>query len=232
MSKLTAVSGGADTTNLTTDAKDAKAPAQALRTSILKMSKNMSQKVLRITLPVSFSFVNTAANTVAVAAAVDLTTSVEWTNLQALYDEYRFISGKTCWQALTPSAGVTPDVMPVMAWDPVDSTVLTNTRNGCELKHHKLYSFPNNSGGNGVVIGDRPMTFVYAPVKRSAMESVAINSSGNITAAPGMWKSLPTAGSNAAPDGYIKMYWTNGTAGLSAVVVGIHYWTVECRSRK
>ncbi len=229
MSKSPAKSSG----EITTDSKDAKAvvPARVTLSSSMAASMKGKLKPLRIVLPVSVTLNNNAANTLSGVLPIDLTASSEWTNLQALYDEYRFVSGVFKFSCVVSSANaVTADSMPVFAWDPVDSTVLTNTRNGCELFHHQLYAMPNVSGANGVVTDGKPYVFKWQT--KLGNEAIAISAAGAVSSTPGMWKSLPSAGSNFAPDGYMKTYWSNANAGTTAAIVGIMYYTVDCRSRK
>jgi hypothetical protein len=191
-------------------------------------------KPLRITLPVS---VQLSSGSGAGGFPVDVSSSVEWVNLQALYDEYRFRGGVLVYSYVTSPGAAVPsavtDIFHVVAWDSVDSTSLTSVRNGCELAQHKL-TVPSTIVANGstlTVTQNGPMNAEGNRFRFKVTKPILyINSSGNVGSAPGQWKELPTAGSNASPDGYIKCYSATGTS--VGGTFGIFYMDVELRSRK
>ncbi len=223
------------------DAKDSKQMVKAPLGARLSqaMGLKLGLKPLRIVLPVSFNLTNTAASLCAGVLAVDVTSSTEWSALQGLYDEYRFVGAKMCWFAMADGNFAVPasysDLMWVVAYDPADSVALTGVRNGCEMAQHQLVApvgITNN--GTAVTIAGftpttaRPLTFRFQP----KMKSLSINASGAVTAAPGSWKALPTAGSNGAPDGWMKFYNYNGLTNGQAIAGGVLFYEVELRSRK
>ncbi len=230
------------------DAKDdfVVVPVQPVRLGVQKAVVGLKRgvKPLRFTMPFSFSV--TAATTGIVTGITsvlpDANTS-EWAALAALYDEYKTHGGAVRFtlpvQSPQPgTAGLGPDNMFVMAWDPVDPTVLSSVRSGCELAQHKLLSPSLITSGvtdhKTAVFGFRcgdsaPFLFRWRTGPAAAL---AINSSGALNSTPGQWKLINAAGSNV-PDGYLKVYTSvSATGSATAAVVGVVYIDVEFRSRK
>jgi len=185
-------------------------------------------------LPVSFTVPSTAT-VVSAVIPCDVTSSVEWTSLSNLFSEYRLVGGHVAFS----SGGVPIDMtsinnMLVLGYDPADGSALTSTRNGCELEQHKLFAAATVSNGAGAIVctslnstKGAPLTFDFSTDTRRAL---SFNSSGNVNAAPGQWKSLPVAGSNPGLDGWIKPYLTC-TGSASNALVGIIYYDVQVRAR-
>ncbi len=205
------------------------------------MGLKLGLKPLRIALPISLDISNTAGNLTAAVVAVDVTSSTEWAALASLYDEYRFVRGWFQYQPFANNAGFTSpsstsDTMFLVSWDPVDATALSSVRNGCELAQHQLLAGAGaDTTASAISIESfvpstaHPQVFRWKPSKAGA---VTVSASGAVNSWPGMWKQVPTAGSNGAPDGYLKFYNYNGLASATRVCTGVLFYEVELRSRK
>ncbi len=225
---------------------DVKAPAVIAAGASSKVASGLKRglKPLRITMP--FSFSSTASTTGVLTAVLSVkadSNTTEWASLLTLYDEYRMTGGVVRYflptQTAAPgTAGLGPDNMHVMCWDPLDPTALGSVREGCENAQHKLIVPSLIAAGatdaKTALFGYRnaqsePFQFRF---KVAGAQATAINSSGAVNSTPGMWKLMNAAGSNL-PDGYIKQY-SNVSATGSATIAcaGILYLDMEFRSRK
>lgn len=209
------------------------APEQGNSHAPSAMRKTIRRRLnqVELILPVSAGLTNGATNVLSGIVNVDPTASTEWSSLQQLYDEYRLVGGVIHFTTLTTAqlvGAATSDTMLVLCYDPVDNTALTNTRNGCELSQHKLFAFPV-SGSTAVAPGASPYEFRWnVPLK----EGVSVSSTGTLFTSPGVWKNLPSNGSNGSTDGFIKSYWTNAAASAANVIGMVIYYRIQFRSRK
>jgi hypothetical protein len=197
-------------------------------------------KALKLRVPFSFT-ANCAAGGVisSVASVLADSNAAEWAGLLALYDEYRVLGGSVayCPGYQTTAGASSPDVdFLVIAYDPVDGSVLTSVRNGTELSQHQLRRAQAASqsattsaaltrsfgAANGL-----PYVFKFDTQKVRAFAA----SSSAVALASGSWKIMNTAGSNQT-DGYLKFYGTSDNASAVACISGIVYLNVEFRSRK
>ncbi len=192
-------------------------------------------KPVRAVLPISVSFTMTSG-LVSNSLAVNVTDSVEWPQLAALFDEYRLLGGRLDY-TVQSTAGSGPDGMFGICWDPVDNAIPTGVRNIAEHKFHKLvggsyWGVPANGqrfGESGFLLqGCKPLRFAFSTQHSKAL---AITATGSVDASPGMWKRLPVAGSNGSPDGWIKVYLSSAGTGTGPGAGGILYLEVELRVR-
>ncbi len=187
-------------------------------------------------LPVSFS-VGVVSGLVNGVLPVDVTTSPEWANLRAMYDEYKFVGARMEFVSNVAGNPTTPNGMLGVCWDPDDQGALTATREAAEHKFYKLFGtsqvVPAPSGsatsGTNFLNEMRPLTFAF---HTSGAETLTIGSGGAVSFAPGMWKDMPAASLNGSPDGVLKFYLeTNGTLTGNGAVVGFCFYRVLCRMR-
>ncbi len=229
---------GADSVD--TDSKDAKAPSTAcvtkpkadLKASRVRGMARMAK--LDIVLPVNYGTVNSSAYVTNSVTALDPSDSVEWTDLQALYDEYRV--KKVVLQFQRNAGGfVTPspasDSMFVLAYDTTDNTPLSGVRNGCEASNHKLFASAVAVNGADIPTyeGAKPHTYTVVMPSKGPL---VVSASNLVVSYPGAWKAI---GSNPAPDpdGFLKVYWQNNLNNTTAATIsGILYYHVEFRRRK
>lgn len=201
-------------------------------------------KPTKIVVPYSFGLNSITGGQVSgvVNVAVDFNT-VEWADIAGLWDEYRVTGGDVYYiptykPAAPGSSGLSPDQAAfVMVYDPVDNTPLTSVRNGYEYSQ-KDVRVPSLVGGAAAMTSaTMNMGFCAANGKPyhwrfsvQAAKALAINSTGQVAAGPGVWKSVLASGNNV--DGFLKVYGFSDFAGVSSAVSGFVTLGIELRMRK
>lgn len=195
-------------------------------------------KPIRLRMPYSFAMSCAAGGLIAQSQSVlaDSNTT-EWAALAALYDEYKVHGGEVSWANTyqTPAGANTIDAMGcVLAFDPIDSVVLTGVRNGSEMTQHQLKmaqaTAPSATTSAAVSMSfgranGEPYRFRFTTVPGFSANSTTV------LTAPGAWKQIVAAGSNS-PDGWLKYYGTSDNANPVTCVTGIVYLDVSFRARK
>jgi len=197
-------------------------------------------KPTRMTLPFNVALNNTAANLSQFVTNVAVTSSPEWTSLQALYDEYRLLGGRVRVSTLARSSGASPGANNgwfCMGYDPLNPSVPSSVSDIAQLAQRVIAAVPvNTAAGTGPfsVVDGKGHSFAFkTDAKRGGASGLAFSSTGLVTYAPGMWRDLPTGGSTATTDGLFKVYWINDTASTSATVATAFVeLDVELRSRR
>ncbi len=185
-------------------------------------------------LPVNLGLTNSSAYYLTGVVALDPSDSTEWSDLLALYDEYRVDKVTVAFQRQTGSF-VTPspasDAMMVMAYDTTDNTPLSGTRQGCEASKHKLFAGAVSAQGADIPTyeASKPHSFAITMPKKSPL---VVSASNTVVSYPGAWKAM---GANPAPDpdGFLKVFWNNSLNNTTgAVLAGIIYYHCQFRRRK
>jgi len=166
---------------------------------------------------------------------VDVSASPEWTSIQALFDEYKFESGKYKYTVVAPTNTVvlatstlTNSACFAIGFDPSDSTAGTDVRDIVQLAQHQQ-KFPRMVATPtiGTYVG------VYGTQDNIGMEfrwnlskvALTINTSG---VGSGTWKAT---GLGSFSDGYVKTYYQSGFTTAINAVFGTAYYKIEVRSR-
>ncbi len=215
---------------------DKKTPAGAVKLaavgSVPRFRGGLNQ--ITVVLPVSSDYTNSAANVTDGVGALDVTYSTEWSSFLALYDEYRIHKFRYEFQRFAGSTNATSlsDGMTVFAYDTASNSPLTSVRNGCEASKHQLYATSVSGADVVTMSGGKPLFFEVV-LPKPGKGTINVNSSGAVVTYPGAWKTMQANGSNADPDGYLKVYWRNGNASTTAAVIGgIVFYTVQFRRRR
>jgi hypothetical protein len=196
-------------------------------------------KPVDFVLPVTTTFASTVTTgVVSTPLPIVITDSPEFTSLAALFDEYRFVSGRYDYVILTPTptvviatSSLTVNSNAVIGFDPSDNTTPTDVRDVLQLEYH-LQKYPRmiatpTLGTYVGVYGDvenRPYRFNW-----SYKDDAAFTGNGGAVG-PGQWKS--TAGNvSSFPDGSLKPYYLTGESTAKTTFTGVMYWTVHFRNR-
>jgi len=218
----------------------------ALAASELKGAIAMMRGVIRssgvgsmkLQTPLSYALTNTAANLSQYVTGLNPVNSNEWTSLQALYDEYRLAALETQVTTLAGSSGAALNLdcgWLCIVYDPIDQTILANVATAGQASRGKLFAIPVNpnagTGPSSTLTNGRPLR--AGPYHIKAEEGLTFDSTGLVIDAPGCWRNLPTAGSTATNDGYLKVFWKTDVAGAATVVASaMVFCTYDFRIRK
>jgi len=196
------------------------------------------KKPVPFILPISTTFVNTAANQAQAYLIVDVSSSAEWSALSSIFDEYRLDGGVFQFSSnMGPLIPVTvaDGLVFALAYDPVDSSV-GNVRNVVTRKEYKLFGYSVLYGGaagatfsqaGGGIINGKPLEFQY---RTPPGGNLAIGATGLIVQDAGAWKSSVITGT-PCNDGYLMVSSVNGAANAAVVLGGVHYLHVQMRVR-
>jgi hypothetical protein len=199
----------------------------------------LGMKAIPLVLPVTQDISTDASGVVTVAFAVAVTQSPEWASVAALFDEYRFVKGRTDFTVIAPTNTVvlgtstlTNNANFAIGYDPADQTAPTNVRDIVQLEQH-LQLFPRMSATQtvGTYVGlfgkqDNTPYSLHYDVKDTALVTTAVTGVG--TGSAGMWKATSIS---PLGDGNIKAYYTSGFSTALVAVIGTSYYHVLVRSR-
>jgi hypothetical protein len=199
----------------------------------------MGSKPIPFMLPVLIQFSTTVTTGVVNAVySIVVTDSTEWTSLAALFDEYRFVSGRYDFVIITPTvtailgtSALSTGSNASIGYDPTDATSATSPNNILQLEQHKQWFpriVPTATAGTYVGVygsqNNRPFSFSW----KTGQFAELTGNGGAV--GPGMWKS--TAGNvSTFPDGAIKPYYASGETTVKECYQGTMYWDVHFRSR-
>jgi hypothetical protein len=238
--KLIAANSDFDSKYVLVDSKDNNPYADKLKInqsaidSMRGMARNVfgNQKV-RMSLYELSKFTTSAGGVSNGVLSVDPSLLTEFVSAANLFDEYKVVSGELSFVVASYALngiGVGIDFVYVVAYDPIDNSVLTSTTQGCQhVTHKQFFTSMVVTGVTNPYIDNQGHSLKWTVPKGVLVQAAP---TAQTAAGDGWQPTVPQSGTAYMVYGYMKAYAANLLPVSATSLSGIQTYHVEFRIRE